>query len=221
MPADSPDEQPPEREFDQSTAWDRMESAAAEAIADLPDFPGFAVRTMKFLECSHNGEVDDEYVNLELSYQFSEEISQESLVRETYLDIFREQWEEAGYDIHRDQPSGTGKDHSLEARRPDGINYWYVVGGLTVLKVQSGCVKAVDEEEFNPTCPVPLGGVTRENDRATEHCDANDLVYPGEEEESVDAITPFEGGQAAFTPFIAPAREPDSFDRPGSHEGRL
>lgn len=184
------EEQPPEREFDQSTAWERMEEAAAEVIDGLPEFPGFEVRHMQALDCFHNGQVDEEYVNFELSYQFSREVSDELLVRETYLDFFRDQWRESGYDVHRDQTSGTGKYHSLEARRPDGINYWYRVASLVGLTIQSGCLKAV--EGWSPECPEPLGGVTPENDQAAKrYCKADDPT------EKTDAIAPFEGTQAA------------------------
>jgi hypothetical protein len=46
-------------------------------------------------------------------------------------------------------------------------------------------------------------------------------VYPGEEAESADAIAPFEGGQASFTPFTVPGHEPDSFERPATYYGHL
>lgn len=191
------DERPPEREFDQSTGWNRMEEAAAEAIDGLPDFPGFEVRHMQTLECTHEGVADEEYINLELSYEFSEDVSKDPLVRETYLELLRDKWEQANYDIHRDQPSGTGKNHSLEAQRPDGINYWYWVAGLTQLKIQSGCMKAV--EGWSPECPEPLGGVTPENDQAAKrYCKADDPT------EKTDAIAPFEGTQAGGPTGVIP-----------------
>ncbi|MCH7232971.1 hypothetical protein L0U85_19240 [Glycomyces sp. L485] len=186
------EETPPEREFDQSTAWERLEEAAAEAIADLPDFPGFEVRTMKMLECEHDGEVDEKYVNLELGYQFSRDVSDYELVREAYRTELRALWEQEGYDIHRDAQRGDDPPHySLEARRPDGINYWYRVAGLVELAVQSGCVKAIDG--FVAECPDPLGGVTEENDRARDDCIATDTTYSQEpsEAESDQAIAPF------------------------------
>jgi hypothetical protein len=190
---------PPERDFDQSTAWQRLEDAAAEAIADLPDFPGFNVRTMMVTNCEQYGETGEEYVQLDLTYEFSEEISQDPLVRETYVDLLREKWNTSGYDVHRDEPSGTGKYYSIEAVRPDGINYWYWAAGLVVFHIQSGCVEATEAGD-NPPCPIPLGGVTRENDRATKFCDSTGMVYP-DEEETADAIAPFVGSQAAMIPF--------------------
>lgn len=182
----TPPEAPPEREFDQSTAWQRLEAAAAEAIADLPDFPGFEVRVMLFHACEHQGVVNEDYISLELTYQFSEETSRDPLVREAYLELLRQRWRSAGYDIHRDKASGTGRDHSLEARRSDGINYWYSVAPLTALIVQSGCVKAVDDWE-PAACPAPLGGVTGDNDRARKHC----AGFPDDIEYDTDAIDPF------------------------------
>lgn len=207
-------EQPPDREFDQSTAWDRIEEAAAESIDGLPDFPGFKVRILQKLECTHNGQADEEYVNLELSYQFSEEISNDPLVRETYLAHFREQWQEAGYDIHRDTQVGDDPPHyALEARRSDGVNYWYRVGRLAVLKIQSGCVKVV--EGWPSACPDPLGGVTPENDRAAKrYCETGEEAETSEE---ADAIAPFGGATAADAPGAAPwARGPEGPESPMS-----
>lgn len=211
------DEQPPERSFDESTAFLLLDAAAAEAVDGLPDFPGFERRTMMRLECTHDGETDEEYVNLELSYEFSETVSEDPLVRETYLDLLRTKWEESGYDIHRDQPSGTGKHHSLEARRPDGVNYWYRVVDLVVLKVQSGCIKATGGF---PDCPVPLGGVTRENDQANSYCNDVDTVYPGEETTS-EAVAPFQGPGTAPVPFQATPASRQDFDGPPDYEGLL
>lgn len=208
------DERPPEREFDQSTGWNRMEEAAAEAIDGLPDFPGFEARHMQTLECTHEGVADEEYINLELSYEFSEDVSKDPLVRETYLELLRDKWEQANYDIHRDRPSGTGKNHSLEARRPDGINYWYWVAGLTQLKIQSGCMKAV--EDWSPECPEPLGGVAPENDQAAKrYCGTDDTT------EEADAIAPFEGSPAAVVPFSTDSTRREIEGTPGPFEGQL
>lgn len=218
----SDDQQPPEREFDESTALERMEEAAAEAIAELPDFPGFHVRTLMKLECTHDGEVDKSYVNYELGYQFSLEVSEEPQVRETYRELLRKQWDEAGYDIHRDTQMGDDPPHyALEARRPDGINLWYRVAGLTVLKIQSGCVEAV--EGFYPECPDPLGGVTKENDRARNDCSTIETEYSEEPSETAsdEALAPFEGAPAATVPFTADTADPKAFEPPSSYEGQL
>lgn len=219
------EEPPPERDFDQSTAWERLEAAAAEAITELPEFPGFFERSMLKLECSHGGEANEEYINLELAYRFSKEDSESDLTRATYLDLFRAKWSEAGYDVHKDQPSGTGKFHTLEALRPDGINYWYDVSGYVVLKVQSGCIKAIEGGDYNPDCPTPLGGVTRENDHASKYCSNIDTVYPGEEIAS-EAVDPFAtpSGESSSTPagMVPWAREPDPRETgPTSYEGLL
>lgn len=186
-------EQPPEREFDQSEAWDRMEAAVAESVEGLTDFPGFEVRMLTTSGCSHNGKTDEDYVNLELTYQFSAEDSATTLVHETYVGEFREQWTEAGYDIHRDETRGSDYlHHIIEARRPDGINYWYTAANLATLVVQSGCVKKAGV--WPSSCPEPIGGVT--DDRAPQ-AECNDI---GESSEGTDAVAPFEGTQAAIIP---------------------
>ncbi|THV40636.1 hypothetical protein [Glycomyces buryatensis] len=211
MPSEREVQYPPEREFDQTTAWQRLEDAAAEAIADLPDFPGFDVRTMMVTNCEQYGENGTEYVQLDLTYKFSEEVSQDQLVRETYVDLLREKWNASEYNVHRDEQRGEDPPYySIEAQRPDGINYWYWAAGYVVFHIQSGCIKAT-EDGGNPPCPLPLGGVTRENDRATKFCDSIGMVYPGEEE-SADAIAPFEGTQPATVPFQSDGARRAAFD---------
>ncbi|MDN3242055.1 hypothetical protein [Glycomyces tritici] len=226
MHTSSEEEPPPEREFDQSTAWERLEAAAAEAITDLPEFPGFFERTMLQLECSHTGTVNEEYINLELSYRFSAEVSNQDLVREEYRTALRDKWAAAGYDIHRDVQQGDDPPfYALEALQPDGINLWYEVAGYVVLHVQSGCIKTVEGGDYNPDCPTPLGGVTRENDHASKFCSNIDTVYPGEEIAS-EAVDPFAtpSGESSSTParMVPWAREPDPRETgPTSYEGLL
>ncbi|MBO3735833.1 hypothetical protein [Glycomyces niveus] len=216
---------PPERSFDQSTAWQVLEDAAAEAIADLPDFPGFEVRTMQLTYCEQYGETGKEYVAYELTYEFSDDVSADPLVRETYRELLREKWNSSGYDVHRDEQRGDDPPfYSLEARRPDQVNYWYWVAGLTVLRVQSGCIKAAEGGEYNPDCPTPLGGVTRENDRASKYCSNIDTVYPGEETTS-EAVDPFStpseesSAPAGMVPWSREPKEAES--SPATYEGLL
>lgn len=204
--SDNTTEQPPEREFDQSEAWTRLEAAAAEAIEGLPEFPGFEVRTLMIMGCGERDQYEEQWTSLELSYQFSEDISADPLVRETYLELLRDKWTEAGYEIHRDsQTDGEPPHYALEARRPDGINYWYWAAGYSGLSIQSGCVKSV--ENWEPECPEPLGGVTAENDRAAmKHCTPEES--PTEE---TDALAPFEGTPAAIAPFSANGNHREAF----------
>jgi hypothetical protein len=198
MNADEPVEAPPERDFDESTAWTRMEEAAAEAISELPDFPGFETRKMLELSCTHNGEVDEDYTKFELTYMFSAEASATDLVHEEYVSLLREQWTAAGYDVHRDEAYGQNPVfHDLEATRPDGINYWLIAANYTSLVIQSGCVKKSGEAS---KCPAPLGGVTPENDIAGRQACSGAYDEPAAES---DAIAPFEGMQASTIPFRA------------------
>jgi hypothetical protein len=191
-------EAPPERDFDESTAWSRMEEAAAEAIADLPDFPGFEERMMLELSCEHDGEVDEDYTRFELTYMFSAEASATDLVHEEYVRLLRERWTEAGYDVHRDEAYGEDPVfHDLEATRPDGLNYWLVAANYTSLTIQSGCVEKSGEPS---ACPPPLGGVPHENDIAGRQACGGAYDEPTEEAE---AIAPLEGSQAAVIPFPA------------------
>lgn len=220
--SDSPDEptEPPERDFDESTVVERLDEAVAEAIEVLPDFPGFESRSMSTQTCSHNGEVDEDYIRYEMTYQFSAEDSESELVHQTYVEVLRQAWTEAGYDIHRDETRGSDDPHYIiEAIRPDGINYWVRAANYTNITVQSGCVRRSSE---TPACTTPLGGVTRENDlaRISGTCAGTETVYP-DDTESADAMAPFEGGQADFTPFTGPGRRDESFGHPVSYEGQL
>lgn len=211
---------PPEREFDQTTAWELMHEAAAEAIADLPDFPGFEIRTVKLHYCEQFGETGEEYVSYDLAYEFSEEVSKDPLVRETYVDLLREKWNQAGYDIHRDEPSGTGKYYSIEATRPDGMNLYYRVAGLTVLHIQTGCIESVGGKDYYPPCLTPLGGVTEENDWATKFCSNIETVYPSEEATS-EAVAPFESRPGVPIPFAADAARGERDGPTGGYEGLI
>ncbi|RRR96779.1 hypothetical protein [Glycomyces terrestris] len=179
-----PAETPPERDFDESTAWTRMEEAAAKAIADLPDFPGFEERRLLELSCTRNGEADKDYVQFELTYAFSAEDSATDLVHEEYVSLLRERWTDAGYDVHRDETYGQSPVfHDLEARRPDGINYWLTAANYTSLTVQSGCVK---KSGGASECPPPLGGVTLENDIAGRQACGGAYDEPAPESEAID-----------------------------------
>jgi hypothetical protein len=211
MNTDEPAETPPEREFDETTAWIRMEEAAAEAIAELPDFPGFEERRLLELSCSHDGQTDSDYTQLELTYAFSAEDSATDLVHEDYVNLLREQWTGAGYDVHRDEAYGQNPVfYDLEARRPDGINYWLIAANYTSLVIQSGCVK---KSGAVPECPPPLGGVTPENDIAGRRACGGNYDEPTAE---ADAIAPFGGTPAAFIPFPADGSRRDSFGQSSS-----
>lgn len=195
MNTDDAPEAPPERDFDESTAWTRMEDAAAEAIAGLPDFPGFEERMMLELSCKHDGEVDEDRVRFELTYMFSAEDSATDLVHEEYVRLLRERWTEAGYDVHRDEAYGEDPVfYDLEATRPDGVNYWLVAANYTSLTIQSGCV----EKSAEPSaCPPPLGGVPPENDIAGRQACGG--VYD-EPTEPAKAVAPFEEAPTAAVP---------------------
>jgi hypothetical protein len=183
MNTDDPAETPPERDFDESTAWTRMEEAATEAIADLPNFPGFETRKLLELSCTHEGQTDSDYIQFELTYTFGAEDSATNLVHEDYVNLLREQWSEAGYDVHRDEAYGQDPVfHDLEATRPDGINYWLVAANYTSLTVQSGCVKRAASSE----CPPPLGGVLPENDIAGRQTCGGAYDEPTGETEAID-----------------------------------
>lgn len=213
MTGDDTPLEPPEREFDQSTAWLRMEEAVAEAIEGLPDFPGFYERSMLQTPCSHGGVVDEDYIGLELSYRFSDEDSLNMpVLHEPYRDLLREKWQEAGYEIVRDQErSADPVLYELEALRPDGMQYWFTAFHRVTLTVQSGCIKRAAVTE---PCPAPLGGVVEDNA-------GRGRCKDSASEETTEAIAPFEGVPAALDRFSPNGFGVQAFESPGSYDGQL
>jgi len=201
----------PEREFDNQEVYPLMEQLVAEAVAVLPDFPGFAERDGLLHECTdERGNEIEGWVSIELKYAFTDSASLTEQVRGEYTDILRDTWTEAGYDITWDEASPDGEDHNLEAARTDGLTLWWRVWGRTSLTIQSGCVP-VGGGDQKPGYVPPVGGVLPENDPWGNYLDPT--VYGTEEpsDESTDAaVNPFEGGQAAVdtAPGTAPGTSP-------------
>jgi hypothetical protein len=194
--------QPPESEYTQAEAYAPMEAAVADSIAVLPDFPGFGSRKWHENPCSHNGVDDPNYTNIEITYDFSEEISGSDLIREDYVAALREFWESQGYEITDDEERQreTRVDRSLAAEREDGISLWYTVGRIAGLIVNSGCVPVSDlsELEYIP----PVGGIEPGGDK-----DNVDRYFPdGIPTDQAAAIDPFAEARtiAARVPFQSP-----------------
>ncbi|SRR5690606_31015081 len=196
---------PPESVYTQAEVYEPMEGAVAEAVAVLPDFPGFEQRNWAELPCSHNGKNDPDYTNVEIRYGFSIEDSESELVRGRYVELLRRHWISLEYEITYEETEemADGRiDQNLAVRRDDGITLWYRVWGGVDLLVQSGCVPVSDLSEFEYV--PPAGGI--------EPGGENDLVgeyFPDSiptAEESTDAIAPFGEGQAAFDLFGAEYR---------------
>lgn len=182
---------PPERDFDQSEAYQIIEDAFHENIEYLDDFPGFNQRIYRTRECENPDRSSTGFVRIEIQYRFSEEVSQTDLVRDDYFEQLKEAWDGAGYDVHREDITEDEEFKDLEARRPDGVNYWYRAWGIASLTIQSGCVQETGIDE--PYIP-PAGNVPPENDRrhAEErgHDPDSDEHTPSDDE-SADAINPF------------------------------
>ena len=187
-----------------------MEDAVADLVQALPEFPGFEKRSWNEMPCSHGGVDDSDYTNIEIRYLFSDEVSATTQVREAYLDALRDYWGEIGLDIHRDESSGTGKYHSIEARREDGINFYYRVANGVSLTIQSGCVSRSDVSEL--TYIPPSGGIVPGSEQDTVAHDSH--YFPdGVPTDQAAAIDPFAGMQAAAGPVL--------FESPASYEGHI
>jgi hypothetical protein len=190
-------EQPPKSIYTQAEAYGPMEEAVAELTEVLPGFPGFAFRGWGEMPCSHNGIDDDRFTNVEVDYTFSRAVSDDPLVRETYVEVLRERWTAQGYEVHRDdrRVGAERVDHSLEARRADGINLWYRVGAVVGITVQSGCVPKSDKSEIDYI--PPAGGVEPggENDGVGRYFPDGIPV----ESDSPSAIDPFD--ERGLNPF--------------------
>ncbi|MCD0444380.1 hypothetical protein LO763_12175 [Glycomyces sp. A-F 0318] len=204
------EEQPPATDYTQAEAYEPMEQGVADLVEALPDFPGFERRSWNELPCSHGGLDDSDYTSIEIRYTFSEAVSATTQVREDYLDELRTYWSELGLDIHRDDASGTGKYHSIEARREDGINFYYSVGYQVGLMIQSGCVPRSDVSEL--TYIPPSGGIVPGSEQDTVAHDSH--YFPeGVPTDQAAAIDPFATAQ--------PVSGPVPFDPPASYEGHL
>lgn len=181
---------PPERDFDQSEAYQIMEDAFQENIEYLDDFPGFESRGYSTSVCENPDRSETGFVRIEITYRFSSEDSDSDLVRHDYFEALEKAWDEAGYDIHRVDISDDGEVKDVEARRPDGVNYWFRVWDRVVLTIQSGCVRETGIDE--PYIP-PVGDVPPENDRthAEQRGHDPDAEDTPTEDESADAINPF------------------------------
>lgn len=196
------EEEPPESTYTQAEVYAPMEAEIAEIVQDLPDFPGFYSRTWSGLDCLHNGQADYDYINVEITYVFDEGTSLDPLVRQEYLDFLRSRWADQGYDVHRDEATPDGVNHSLEARRDDGINLWYRVAGLVGLTVQSGCVPVSDKSEIEYI--QPAGGI-----EAGGPLDLVTTYFPDGIPTS-EAVSPFAESESASSAGMVPwVREPD------------
>ncbi|WP_335989633.1 hypothetical protein [Glycomyces sp. MUSA5-2] len=194
--------QPPQSEYTQAEAYAPMETAASEAAAALPGFPGFHRRSWAELPCSHDGIDDPEHTTVEIRYEFSIEDSGTDSVRSEYVDVLRDLWTGQGNEVTEDSQTTRGErlDRELVAVRDDGINLWYSVTGIVVLFIQSGCVPVSDPSEIEYIPPV--GGI--------EPGSENDLVgdyFPdGIPTDQAAAVDPFADAQAigALVPFTPP-----------------
>ncbi|WP_025273290.1 hypothetical protein [Haloglycomyces albus] len=157
------------RDIDEASAWEELERLAAEIVEELPDFPGFEVRTLGTLACERSdGLTSQEYVVMELSYEFNKADSRSELVRETYRSVLKDYWNKHDIEITREDDFRTNDIYTLVAKHPDGFTYIYRAWGTSSLRVTSGCIKKVDD--WDPECIPPLGGVQPENDRITTGC---------------------------------------------------
>lgn len=150
---------PPPSHYTQAEAYAPMEAALAEAVAALPDFPGFKERIWSELPPTHNGIDVPGYTIVEITYVFALPDSQTPLVRETYVEALREHWTGLGYALVRDAVKEKPEriDRSLVATREDGVALWYWVAGYAVLRAHSGPVPVSDpaDIEYVP----PTGGI--------------------------------------------------------------
>lgn len=198
--------EPPESEYTQAEVYAPMETAVADSIAVLPEFPGFGSRTWHQNPCSHDGVDDPDYINVEIWYDLSEQDSQSDLVREDYVAALREWWESQGYEITADDSTQLESrvDHILSAQREDGISLGYAVGKYAGFIINSGCVPVseLSEIEYIP----PVGGIEPGSDQ-----DNVDRYFPdGIPTDQAAAIDPFARAQTHGVP--APFEPPATYD---------
>lgn len=200
---------PPESTYTQAEAYSPMEDAAAEAVSRLTDFPGFERRAWVEIPCTHNGEDDPDYTNIEIQYSMTTEDSHLDRVRGEYVDVLREYWVSLGYEItyeETEEKSSGRIDRNLAVKREDGITLWYRVWDGVSLLIQSGCVPVSEPGEFEYIPPV--GGIEPGGDK-----DRVEKYFPeGIPTDQAAAIDPFAG---------IPATGPLPFDSPDSYDGLI
>jgi hypothetical protein len=153
-------EEPPESIYTQAEAYPAMEAAVAETVAVLPEFPGFEARLWLDHPCSHNGVDDPDYRSVEIEYQFSEANAQTPLVRDEYVEVLRDHWTEAGYEITLDdQLVGADRtERSLIAYAEEReLELFYRVAYTVSLVITSGCMPVSELGEF--AYVPPQGGI--------------------------------------------------------------
>ncbi len=177
---------PPATEFDEAEAYLVLEQAAAEIVAGLPDFPGFNTRWyMRPQDCGEAlGSRYEGWVAIEIGYGFSGADSALPLVRTEYADLLRESWQEAGYDVHRDDIDETTGVGSIEAERPDGVNLWWTAAKGVSLTLQTGCVPQTPDFDKPDYLP-PAGGSVTIDDAL-----AGALMHPPTAD-TTEAVDPF------------------------------
>lgn len=152
------------RDFNESVAWEKMESAVTEVIPVFAGFEGFASRTVTVEQCAGKYEDGGEFYRYELSYIFTDAVQIDPAKRSEYRLAAREYWLGEGFEAQFDRQNQRG-DWSIVVHDDEKLRL-AVYEGLGVddpieLNVQSGCVKRVG----TPPCLDPQGGVPPEADQ--------------------------------------------------------
>jgi hypothetical protein len=152
------------RDFDESVAWEKMESAVTEVVPVFEGFEGFASRTLEVEGCAGKYEDGGDYYRYELSYFFTDAVQTDPAVRSEYRLAAREYWLDEGHEVQFDRQNDRG-DWSIVVNDEEGLRL-AVYEGLGIddpieLNVQTGCVKRTD----TPPCLDPQGGVPPETDQ--------------------------------------------------------
>lgn len=138
------------------------EELMSTTVAKLPTFPGFERRKWSSMICNHDGELKRDSVHIEVTYVFASDASALPLVREQYIPLVKQIWDDEGHRIFREEPTNGGEKFSLEASATENFNLYYRVAHYVYFRIYSGCVARTDQF---PDIPA-LGGVTPENDKA-------------------------------------------------------
>lgn len=158
--------QTPPRDFNESVAWEKMETAVSEVTPVFAPFEGFASRTVTVRSCPGLYEDGGDYVRYELSYLFTDAVQTDPQLRSQYRLAAREHWLDQGHGVQFDRQNAHG-DWSIVVHDGDGLRLAVYEGhGLDKpieLNVQTGCVERVG----TPPCLDPQGGVPPEADQIT------------------------------------------------------
>lgn len=149
-----PDEPNPERSFDSSEGWDRLDAVIAASLPALEAVEGFNVtqgpHDAEMDVCEDGAAWDEEWVDLRIVYYLGD-LEPGSEISLEYMDQLKAAWAESGYTLTGDSSAeaATGdqlRGYGVSAADEEGVTVAYTVGyGQAKLEARTGCILKVGD----------------------------------------------------------------------------